>query len=239
MTNSSRLTIIESTLSDCYQEIDKIKTKEMDRQFKVPLYRYIYTLYINALITSLKSTLYFIKLLFNIIELFKSSIYIILCIFLLCFKKKKKALPRSSSGFLNSSSPTKLTMILDLDRTLVYSTTTADNKPSFIIENKSIYKRPYLDTFLSSVGQCCDLVVYTSALKDYADKVIDQIDKNKIIKHRYYRHDCISVYNYWCKDATSLGYDKSNVIILDDQPECYINCRGIYIFNYIRKYYSD
>jgi TFIIF-interacting CTD phosphatase-like protein len=32
-----------------------------------------------------------------------------------------------------------------------------------------------------------EIVIFTAALQDYADQVIDQIDVNKNIKHRLYR----------------------------------------------------
>jgi CTD small phosphatase-like protein 2 len=36
-----------------------------------------------------------------------------------------------------------------------------------------------------------ELVIYTASQKNYADKIIDYFDTNKVIRYRFYRESCI------------------------------------------------
>ena len=81
----------------------------------------------------------------------------------------------------SSSIPmTKLTVCLDLDNTLVYSTISAPIISDFIIrvDNEVIYvtKRPLLDAFLSGLSQMADLYLFTSSKEEYATQILENID---------------------------------------------------------------
>jgi CTD nuclear envelope phosphatase 1 len=54
-----------------------------------------------------------------------------------------------------------------------------------------VKKRPHLDHFLFEASKYYNLIIFTSSAKHYADKVIDYIDKQKLLKHRFYRESCI------------------------------------------------
>jgi TFIIF-interacting CTD phosphatase-like protein len=106
---------------------------------------------------------------------------------------KKRKLVRCSS--VNSEqSEEKLTLCLDLDNTLIYSSVKKINDTGSFLDNKFfVYKRPYLDDFLLTASRYCNLVIYTASTKEYADKVIDFIDTGRLISGRYYRTDCINI----------------------------------------------
>lgn len=73
----------------------------------------------------------------------------------------------------------KYTLVLDLDETLVHY---EDNG---VIGQ--FYLRPYAQDFIEEMANHYELVIFTAALQDYADWIIDRLDSNKRITHRLYR----------------------------------------------------
>ncbi|GJQ12166.1 hypothetical protein GpartN1_g3957.t1 [Galdieria partita] len=122
------------------------------------------------------------------------------------------------------------TLVLDLDETLVHSTTrqnshfdirlevSVDNCPSIFYVNK----RPYLDIFLQVVSQWYDLVVYTASLQKYADPLIDALDVHGVIRERYFRDHCIQVGNNFVKDISIIEPDLRKIVIVDNSPSAYV-----------------
>lgn len=80
-----------------------------------------------------------------------------------------------------------------------------------------------------------EIIVYTAAVQEYADKVIDYIDKTKVISRRLYRSDCYRLNNGFYKDVASHGYQQNKVVIIDDMPNSHIKYRdnvvGIKVWN--------
>lgn len=81
------------------------------------------------------------------------------------------------------SSEYKYTLVLDLDETLVHYFQTDDEGKCLI--------RPDAEEFLCEMSQFYEIVIFTAAMQDYADWVIDQIDPEGYIKHRLYRHHAL------------------------------------------------
>jgi len=75
--------------------------------------------------------------------------------------------------------PDGYTLVLKLDETLVHYYEPA-GEGKFRI-------RPGCDKFLMEISQLYEVVIFTAAMQDYADWVLDSIDKNKYITHRMYR----------------------------------------------------
>ncbi|KAH7297588.1 hypothetical protein KP509_25G002700 [Ceratopteris richardii] len=67
-----------------------------------------------------------------------------------------------------------------------------------------------------------EVVVFTAGLKQYADAVLDSIDKEGCIKHRLYRESCRFHLGGLVKDLSTLGRDLRKVIIVDNSPHCYL-----------------
>lgn len=70
--------------------------------------------------------------------------------------------------------PPKKTLVLDLDETLVHSSTRGirhDFMVEVLNENASliyyVYKRPHLDYFLKKVSQWYDIVIFTASVSEY------------------------------------------------------------------------
>ena len=70
-------------------------------------------------------------------------------------------------------------MVLDLDETLVHYYE-VNGEGSFRI-------RPGCEKFLREMSEMYEVVIFTAAMQDYADWVVDSIDKNKYISYRLYR----------------------------------------------------
>ena len=64
--------------------------------------------------------------------------------------------------------------------------------------------------------------MYLSSNKNYADKIIDEIEKNKkYFKKRLYRENCVLIGAAYVKDISKLGRELSKVIIIDNDLACF------------------
>ena len=70
-------------------------------------------------------------------------------------------------------------LVFDLDETLVHYFEVG-SEGTFLV-------RPGADQFLTEMAEIYEVVIFTAAMQDYADWVLNQIDKNKRIKYRLYR----------------------------------------------------
>ena len=77
-----------------------------------------------------------------------------------------------------------------------------------------------LYNFLKSVRNRYELVVFTSGIQEYADPILDIIEKKgKIFAKRLYRQHTIIINNKYIKDLSRLGRDLSKIIIVDNMPQ--------------------
>ena len=96
--------------------------------------------------------------------------------------------------------------MLDLDETLVHS----------IAETGKSLIRPYAELFLRELAPFYEIIIFTAAVKDYADNLLDSIDKEKQwIKYRLYRQHTTIMNNANVKDIGKLGRDLKRVIIIE------------------------
>ena len=138
-------------------------------------------------------------------------------------KQKKPLLP-------DIKSDREYTLVLDLDETLIHFEENADGTNHFLL-------RPYAQNFVKEVSRYYEVVIFTAALKDYADYILDRLDTEKNITHRLYRNNCSFSDNVYQKDLTKLGRDLSKTLIVDNNAENFQlqPDNGIYI----RSWYSD
>ncbi|KAJ4879965.1 Haloacid dehalogenase-like hydrolase (HAD) superfamily protein [Raphanus sativus] len=126
---------------------------------------------------------------------------------------------------------TKRTIILDLDETLVHSTTQIPGvRYDFMVMVKMesgvmpifVVKRPGLTEFLERLGESFQVVVFTAGLEDYASQVLDKIDRKGVISQRLYRDSCREVKGRYVKDLSMVvGEDLGSALIVDDNPSSY------------------
>lgn len=77
-------------------------------------------------------------------------------------------------------------------------------------------KRFGLDAFLFEMSQLYEIVVFSASQKQYADKVVQQIDKKNRISHVLNRDHCIVINKkYYLKNLKILGRDLKSVIMVD------------------------
>lgn len=123
-----------------------------------------------------------------------------------------QALPKVKSPYLPDDPNRKpYTLVLDLDETLVHY---------YEIGGKGKYNvRPFCQKFLREMNELYEVVIFTAAMQDYADWVLNGIDKKKYISHRMYRQHASPNGPVFVKDLSKLGRDLSKVIIVDNVAE--------------------
>uniref|UniRef100_A0A2P2JR80 FCP1 homology domain-containing protein n=1 Tax=Rhizophora mucronata TaxID=61149 RepID=A0A2P2JR80_RHIMU len=140
----------------------------------------------------------------------------------------------------------KLTVVLDLDETLVcaYETSTLP----VVLRNQAIeaglqwfelecvssdkecegkskinyvmvFERPGLGEFLKQLSEFADLVLFTAGLEGYARPLVDRIDTDSRFSLRLYRPSTISTeYREHVKDLCCLAKDPCRIVIVDNNP---------------------
>ena len=110
----------------------------------------------------------------------------------------------SSRTVLPPKSPSDppISLVLDLDETLVHCTVDPVDDPDMVfgVEFNGVdYQvhvryRPFLREFLEAVSERFEVVVFTASQQVYADKLLDRIDpEGRYIKHRMFRDSCLPV----------------------------------------------
>ena len=131
----------------------------------------------------------------------------------------------------------KLTVVLDLDETLVHaepregensSLSTEDVLGTMTVKSNDslllVRKRPYLEDFLREAAKRFELIVFTAGSQDYADPVLNELDpEGTIFRHRLYRQHCA----YKCgknyvKDLRILNREASRVVLVDNNPYSFL-----------------
>lgn len=135
------------------------------------------------------------------------------------------------------------TLVLDLDETLIHSTsrpipsrtsffpTTTIPSPVHTVDvilagrhtQYHVYKRPFVDFFLRTVSGWYTLVIFTASMKEYADPVIDWLDAGRgILVQRLFRDSCTQLPNgSYTKDLSIIEQDLSRVCLVDNSPISY------------------
>uniref|UniRef100_A0A7R9U6B2 FCP1 homology domain-containing protein n=1 Tax=Pinguiococcus pyrenoidosus TaxID=172671 RepID=A0A7R9U6B2_9STRA len=124
----------------------------------------------------------------------------------------------------------KMTLVLDLDETLVHCTIDEVPNPDHIFPvqfNGFYYQvyvrlRPHLQHFLRAVSQMFEVVVFTASQKVYADALLDIIDpKHELVRHRLFREACLCVEGNYLKDLNVLGRDLKRTVLVDNSPHAF------------------
>eukprot|EP01013_Petalomonas_cantuscygni_P045133 TRINITY_DN974_c0_g1_i1.p1 TRINITY_DN974_c0_g1~~TRINITY_DN974_c0_g1_i1.p1 ORF type:complete len:373 (+),score=54.24 TRINITY_DN974_c0_g1_i1:121-1239(+) len=126
----------------------------------------------------------------------------------------------------------RVTLVLDLDETLVHCTTDASRAiaPDFVFDvqfnsvvyNVAVNRRPYFREFLEWAAPRFEVVVFTASQRVYADKLLDILDpERRLVRHRVFRDSCICVEGNFLKDLTVLGRDLSRLVIVDNSPQAF------------------
>jgi Dullard-like phosphatase family protein len=118
---------------------------------------------------------------------------------------------------------TKQLLVLDLDETLIHADLdliySMHDYILQIADDKEIALniRPYLLYFLDEMIKYFEIVVFTASCKEYADPIIDYIEKErKYFKYRLYREHCILYENFYFKDLTIFNKPLEQIILVEN-----------------------
>ena len=124
-----------------------------------------------------------------------------------------------------------LTIILDLDGTLIYDQNIEvnyeeeeeDDEDNKHQKNNDIILRPRLFEFLDKLLELkCELIIFTISVKQRADELVNIIEKNKrYFNGRLYREHCTLMGAAYVKDISKLGRNLSKTIIIDNDLGCF------------------
>ncbi|XP_069502773.1 CTD small phosphatase-like protein 3 isoform X2 [Ambystoma mexicanum] len=135
-------------------------------------------------------------------------------------------LKRKDIPFKTRSAP-ESTLVLDLDDTLVSCSLSPSEDAEFtfpILFQDIYYKvymklRPHVKEFLETLSKMYEVFVFTTAKKEYAEKVLDVLDpQRKLIRHRLFQEDCICFLGHYIKNLNVLQRDLAKTVILDNAP---------------------
>ncbi|XP_059463114.1 uncharacterized protein LOC132191972 [Corylus avellana] len=150
------------------------------------------------------------------------------------------------SGHEDDHRVEKLTVVLDLDETLVcaYETSSLpaivrnqaveaglkwfemqcvsadkDSEGKEKINYVTVFERPGLQEFLEQISEFADLVLFTAGLEGYARPLVDKIDAENRFFLRLYRPSTVSTeYREHVKDLSCLSKDLCRIVIVDNNP---------------------
>ena len=120
----------------------------------------------------------------------------------------------------------KKLLVLDLDETLIHSSEKrlADGE-SFLIHNFFVYKRPYLDWFMSEMLNTFEVAIWSAAGHDYVHSVICHLFQRDSLKFVWTSQNCTLSKNVntgeydIIKNLRKLknrGYPLESIVVIDD-----------------------
>jgi Dullard-like phosphatase family protein len=131
----------------------------------------------------------------------------------------------------------KLTVVLDLDETLIHSKLPRglqdlrqeeERKEELepyhdffevvvFSETFRVHKRPGLDKFLEEASQQYELICFTAGIQEYAEVLMDAIDPDKkYFRHRLFRNHCVQVGNSFVKDLRVVNRRLERTVLVDN-----------------------
>ncbi|KAL4451027.1 hypothetical protein ABPG74_021349 [Tetrahymena malaccensis] len=124
----------------------------------------------------------------------------------------------------------KKSLVIDLDETLVHSSFTviqnADFTLQITVQNMPfivyVKKRPGCEFFLEELSKYYELIIYTASLSEYADPVMDRIDKNNVCSLRLFRENCTLYNGVFVKDLSLMQRDLKDLIIIDNSETSFL-----------------
>ncbi|KAG9350745.1 hypothetical protein JZ751_024634 [Albula glossodonta] len=144
--------------------------------------------------------------------------------------QSQQSKPRTRDIPLKTRSTPQATLVLDLDETLVFSSLNVIENAEHTFQicfQDHEYKvfmvlRPHVKEFLQSMSKLYEMFVYTSAKKEYADKILETLDpQKKLFRHRLYQEDCACVFGHYVKDLDLLERDLARTVVVDNAPHAF------------------
>ena len=139
----------------------------------------------------------------------------------------------SNAHFKNNE---KKLLILDLDETLVHTSFQPIFINNIIIEpditlkilfdnkyyNLYVLIRPYVYEFLREMSKIFIIYIFTASIKEYANPLLNELDKNNVITKRLYRENCtLTKEGKYVKNLNNFKCNLKDIILLDNNPISY------------------
>jgi Dullard-like phosphatase family protein len=121
----------------------------------------------------------------------------------------------------------KATVVLDLDETLIYSSIDPKNSSyDFMMNDQDhkqyifVFQRPGLRYFLESVSLFFDLAVFTASYSCYCNPILDSIETQTKIPHRFYNTSLVPTFTGLQKDLNAVASNRlpRSLIMIDNSP---------------------
>ncbi|KRZ09249.1 CTD small phosphatase-like protein 2-B [Trichinella zimbabwensis] len=144
----------------------------------------------------------------------------------LCFRKKRKYVNEQAGVNLDSTSTKnkKLTVVLDLDSTLVFSTREKCFPGQQEIKSIKYYVaiRPHCRTLLETIRPFCNIMVYSAGARKYVNHIVELLDPEKKFFDKVLNRDsCQLVNGIYLKDLRKTGYALKRTVWIDDKLESF------------------
>ncbi|XP_072457522.1 CTD small phosphatase-like protein 2 [Notamacropus eugenii] len=82
--------------------------------------------------------------------------------------------------------------------------------------------RPHTREFLEILSQFFQIIIFTTAKRDYAEPITDVLDPHKkLIRGRLFQDDCICLQGHYVKDLKVLGQDLTRTVVLTDSLKAF------------------
>lgn len=125
----------------------------------------------------------------------------------------------------------KVTLVLDVDETLVHSSFKPGGKCDLTLPLQvngqhaqvHVRLRPHLTAFLDFVSTHFEVVVFTASLGLYCNPLMDTLDPSgRLGGLRLFREHCVRWNGAYVKDLRGLGRPLERVAIVDNSPAAYV-----------------
>jgi len=135
----------------------------------------------------------------------------------------------------------KLTVVLDMDETLVHAQIVSDeeldaglapqdNDPDVFYVNVNgilvqVRKRPFLDEFLREAAKNFELIVFTAGCPDYAAPILDIIDPTRtLFRYRLFRQHCMfnTFMGNYVKDLRIVNRNLQRTVLVDNNVHSFL-----------------
>ncbi|EDO07967.1 Dullard-like phosphatase domain containing protein [Babesia bovis T2Bo] len=144
-------------------------------------------------------------------------------------RKKLQKLPWPKAATYSLDTPRKKTLVLDLDETLIHSSTFRTGKHQTLVEIVgdtgislvSVSLRPFAREFIAAATRMFEVVIFTAAGCKYANPIIDLLDCERRIHARLFREHCTTFNQHIIKDLSMFDRDSKDIVIIDNTPISY------------------
>lgn len=131
---------------------------------------------------------------------------------------------------METTNPSNILILFDLDETLIHATTTAlDYIPHFTFDSYFVYERPGVRDFLTAIAQHFSIGIWSSAGDVYVQQIVQQLlpstlapvivwGQSKCSLKRDMTYDTY-VYEKRLDKLKKKGFRMEQILIIDDSPE--------------------